>query len=79
MKSEKKHDPDPEADMPFDGPLTTYPYKCNSCGLEQEVEDIVIDAFVASMEYKPGEMPKLECLCGETLLYNPMKSPPEGR
>ena len=65
--------------MPFGGPSKKYPYKCNSCGLENDVEDIVIDAFIASMEYKGGEMPKLECLCGGTLLYNPEKSPPEGR
>lgn len=65
--------------MPFWGPSEKYPYKCNSCGRENEVEDIVVDAFIASMEYKHGEMPKLECPCGGTLLYNPKKSPPEGR
>ncbi len=76
--------------MPFGGPSKKYPYKCNSCGREDDVEDIVIDAFIASMEYKDGEMPKMECLCGGTLLYNPrsedtkggdkkIKSSPEGR
>ena len=69
----------PEQDMPFGGPSKKYPYKCSSCGLENDVEDIVIDAFIASMEYKRGEMPKLECPCGGALLYNPEKSPPEGR
>ena len=68
-----------EEDMPFGGPSEKYPYKCNSCGREDDVEDIVIDAFIASMEYKYGEMPKLECTCGGTLLYNPKKSPPAGR
>ena len=68
-----------EQDMPFGGPSKKYPYKCSSCGLENDVEDIVIDAFIASMEYKHGEMPKLECPCGGTLLYNREKSPPEGR
>ena len=71
--------PEQEQDMPFGGPSTKYPYKCNSCGLKNDVEDIVIDAFIASMEYKQGQMPKLECPCGGTLLYNPKKSPPEGR
>ena len=66
-------------EMPFWGPTEKYPYKCNSCGREADVEDIVIDAFIASMEYKDGEMPKLECPCSGTLLYNPKKSPPEGR
>lgn len=60
-------------DLPFGGPSQKYPYKCGSCGAEHEVEDIVIDAFIASMEYKDGEMPKLECLCGGTLLYNPIE------
>ncbi len=65
--------------MPFGPPSEKYPYRCSLCGRENEVEDIVIDAFTASMEYKDGEMPKLECPCGGTLLYNPEKSPPEGR
>jgi DNA-directed RNA polymerase subunit RPC12/RpoP len=65
--------------MPFWGPSEKYPYRCNSCGREADVEDIVIDAFIASMEYKQGEMPKLECPCGGTLLYNPKRSPPKGR
>ena len=41
-----------EQDMPFGGPSKKYPYKCSSCGLENDVEDIVIDAFIASMEYQ---------------------------
>ena len=61
------------------GPSMTYYYRCNSCGFEQDVEDFVIDAFVASMEYKHGEMPRLECICGGTLLYAHKKSPPNGR
>lgn len=76
--------------MPFGGPSEKYPYRCNSCGLENDVEDIIIDAFIASMEYKRGKMPKMECPCGGTLLYNPrdetckaenegIESPPEGR
>ncbi len=61
-------------DLPFMGRSQKYPYKCSSCGVEHEVEDIVIDAFIASMEYKNEEMPKLECLCGGTLLHNPIEN-----
>ena len=56
-------------DMPFNGESVYYEYKCKKCGREEKVEDIVIDAFLASGQYKEGQMPKLGCPCSGTLIY----------
>ena len=62
---------DSKPDEPFWGKSIYYEYVCKDCGKEHSVEDIVIDAFLASGKYKKGQMPKLGCpFCDEgTLIY----------
>ncbi len=55
---------------PFNDKSIMYRYTCKDCGLEHFVEDIVVDAFLASGKYNEKEMPKLGCPCGGTLIYS---------
>jgi len=58
-------------DMPFGGESVYYSYKCKDCGKKHEVEDIVVDAFLAGGKYEPGQMPMVNCpYCNGTLVYN---------
>lgn len=60
-----------EADEPFWGESVYYDFRCKDCEKEHRVEDIVIDAFLASGEYEKGQMPELACpFCGKgTLIF----------
>jgi uncharacterized Zn finger protein len=58
-----------------------YPYKCDVCGYQTEVEDVVVDAFFFSQNCKKGKYPTVTCPeCNDIMKHKPVfKSPPEGR
>lgn len=59
-----------DRNIPFGGESVYYEYKCKDCGWEHRVEDIVIDALLASGKYKEGQMPMLDCpRCHGDLIY----------
>lgn len=57
--------------LPFDsGDIQRYRYKCLSCGYEDNIEDVVVDAYFFSQGCKTGEYPKFTCpKCQDTMKY----------
>ena len=58
-------------DLPF-GPSQgqIYSYECGSCGYQDEVEDVVVDAYFFSQNCKRGERPTFTCPeCHSTMKY----------
>jgi hypothetical protein len=61
-------------DIPFGPPPEEYVYRCGACGVEDLVNEVIIDVVVGGAKFRgdyQGGMPKLECpTCGrETMEY----------
>ena len=61
-------------DSPFGPPPEEYVYRCQGCGLEDLVNEVIIDVVVGGAKFRgeyQGGMPKLECpkCCYETMEY----------
>jgi len=61
-------------DIPFGPPPEEYLYRCGVCGLEDLVNEVIIDVTVGTAQFRgdnQGGMPKLECprCCRETMEY----------
>jgi hypothetical protein len=70
------HEPLPREgiDMPFGPPPEEYLYRCRVCGVEDLVNEVIIDVVVGGAKFRgeyQGGMPQLECpRCrGETMEY----------
>jgi hypothetical protein len=51
-------------DIPFGPPPEEYVYRCGVCGLEDLVNEAIIDVVVGGAKFRgeyQGGMPKLEC------------------
>jgi hypothetical protein len=61
-------------DIPFGPPPEEYVYRCGVCGVEDLVNEAIIDVVVGGAKFRgdyQGGMPKLECpkCCRETMEY----------
>ncbi len=61
-------------DMSFGPPPEEHLYRCRVCGLEDLVNEVIIDVTVGMAQFRgeyQGGMPKLECprCCRETMEY----------
>jgi hypothetical protein len=61
-------------DIPFGPSPEEYVYRCGVCGLEDLVNEVIIDVVVGGAKFRgeyQGGMPKLECpkCCRETMEY----------
>lgn len=58
-------------DLPFNPTsVQEYRYKCSSCGYQEDIEDVVVDAYFFSQGCKKGEYPKFTCpKCNNTMKH----------
>ena len=61
-------------DIPFGPPPEEYVYRCQVCGMEDLVNEVIIDVVIGGAKFRgeyQGGMPKLECpkCCRETMEY----------
>lgn len=58
-------------ELPFESSnIQRYKYECPSCGYEDNIEDVVVDAYFFSQGCKTGEYPKFTCpKCQDTMKY----------